>query len=44
MPSPFHHIVDIHPHRQRQHRPIRKGPGKVELGLFAMAALLYALV
>lgn len=43
MPSPHQHIVDVHPNRQRKHHPIRKGPGKVEMGLFAMAALLYVL-
>lgn len=43
MPSPFQHIVDLHPNRQRPYRPIRRGPGRIELGLFAMAALLYAM-
>ena len=43
MPSPHQHIVDVHPNRQRKHHPIRKGPGKVGMGLFAMAALLYVL-
>jgi len=42
MPSPHQHIVAAHPNRQRRYHPIRQGPGKVELGLFALTALLYA--
>lgn len=44
MPSPLHHTAEAQSSRQRRHHPIRKMPGKVEMGLFTMVAVLYAIV